>query len=129
MVNLPYLHTGIGIQPSIVIGKRPANLNAVPIPTKRIRSASRPRVILPVNAGAGNGALSQVKTDASSGDTSSFQDDQSTAHGGSLVQKGVEVESTATFEKHLPFDYAETSAKPKKKKKIKYPVRLFVMQD
>jgi hypothetical protein len=38
-------------------------------------------------------------------------------HGGSAVQKGTEVESSVNFEKLLPYDMAETSGKPKKKKK------------
>ncbi|KAJ6365928.1 hypothetical protein OIU77_002484 [Salix suchowensis] len=48
------------------------------------------------------------------------EDDQSTLHGGSQIQKSVEVESAADFERQLPYDYAETSAKPKKKTKAKH---------
>uniref|UniRef100_A0A6N2L9H3 Uncharacterized protein n=1 Tax=Salix viminalis TaxID=40686 RepID=A0A6N2L9H3_SALVM len=86
-----------------------------------MRTASRQRFISPFTAGI-TGVLPQapMKTDASSGDTNSFQDDQSTLHGGSQIHKSVEVESAADFERQLPNDYAETSAKPKKKKKAKH---------
>ncbi|KAJ6680775.1 CHROMATIN MODIFICATION-RELATED PROTEIN EAF1 A-RELATED [Salix purpurea] len=58
-----------------------------------MRTASRQRFISPFTAGI-TGVLPQapMKTDASSGDTNSFQDDQSTLHGGSQIQKSVEVE-------------------------------------
>ncbi|KAL3604721.1 hypothetical protein D5086_005580 [Populus alba] len=118
----PYGHCTTGPQQNVLMGKRPAsNLNAGSIPTKRMRTASRQRFISPFTAGTG-GALLQapLKTDASSGDTNSFQDDQSILHGGSQIQKSVEVESAAHFERQLPYDYAETSTKPKKKKKAKH---------
>ncbi|KAJ6401659.1 hypothetical protein OIU84_016957 [Salix udensis] len=118
----PYGHRGTGPQQNVLKGKRPANnLNIGSIPTKRMRTASRQRFISPFTAGI-TGVLPQapMKTDASSGDTNSFQDDQSTLHGGSQIQKSVEVESAADFERQLPYDYAETSAKPKKKKKAKH---------
>ena len=105
-------------QQNVLMGKRPAsNLNAGSIPTKRTRTASRQRLISPFTAGTSGVPLqAPVKTDASSGDTNSFQDDQSILHGGSQIQKSVEVESASHFERQLPYDYAETSAKPKKKK-------------
>ncbi|XP_047981880.1 chromatin modification-related protein EAF1 A-like isoform X2 [Salvia hispanica] len=61
------------------------------------------------------------KTDASSCDTNSFQDDHSTLHGGLAIPNSLEVESAGEFDKELPFDSAEVSTKPKKKKKAKHP--------
>ncbi|CAK7333927.1 unnamed protein product [Dovyalis caffra] len=118
----PYGHCTTGPQQNVFMGKRPAsNLNVGSIPTKRMRTASRQRFISPFTAGTTGVLLpAPVKTDASSGDTSSFQDDQSTLHGGSQIQKSMEVESAADFERQLPYDYAETSTKPKKKKKAKH---------
>ncbi|GAV70699.1 HSA domain-containing protein/Myb_DNA-bind_6 domain-containing protein [Cephalotus follicularis] len=119
--DLPYGQCTNGSQQSVLIGKRPANsLNVGSIPTKRVRTAYRQRVVSPFNAGAAGGVQAPVKTDASSGDTNSFQDDQSTLHGGSQIQKSVEVESVGDFEKQSQYDFAETSAKPKKKKKPKH---------
>ncbi|KAJ0052445.1 hypothetical protein Pint_01548 [Pistacia integerrima] len=118
--NLPYGHNTVGSQQSILIGKRPGNLNVGSIPTKRVRTASRQRVISPFSAGAAGSLQVPTKTDASSGDTSSYQDDQSTLHGGAQIQKSVEVESTGDFDRQLPYDCAETSTKPKKKKKAKH---------
>ena len=120
----PYGHCTTGPQQNVLKGKRPANnLNTGSIPTKRMRTASRQRFTSPFTAGT-TGVLPQapMKTDASSGDTNSFQDDQSTLHGGSQIQKSVEVESASDFERQLPYDYAETSAKLKKKKKAKHLV-------
>lgn len=111
-----------GTQQSMLMGKRPASLNVGSIPTKRMRTATRQRVLSPFGAGATGTMQAQVKTDASSGDTNSCQDDQSTLHGGSQIQKSVEVESAGDFEKQLPYDSAETSIKPKKKKKAKHLV-------
>ncbi|KAL6990251.1 Chromatin modification-related protein EAF1 A [Sarracenia purpurea var. burkii] len=109
-----------GTQPSVIMGKRPANgLNVGLIPTKRMRTASRQRILSPFSAGTSGGVQGPNKTDASSGDTDSFQDDQSTLHGGSLMPNSLEVESGGDFEKQLPFDLREVS-KPKKKKKAKH---------
>ncbi|KAF7825770.1 chromatin modification-related protein EAF1 B-like isoform X1 [Senna tora] len=116
--DLHYGNYATGSQPSIINGKRPASLNVGPI-TKRMRTASRQRVVSPFTAGVTGTVQAQVKTDASSGDTNSFQDDQSTLHGGSQIQKSVEVESIGEFERQLPYDCAETSVKTKKKKKAK----------
>ncbi|WCJ38058.1 Helicase/SANT-associated DNA binding protein [Euphorbia peplus] len=118
--ELTYGHYAAASQQNSLLGKRPAsNLHVGSIPTKRIRSAaSRQRFMSPSNAGA---ALTPAKADASSGDTNSFQDDQSTLHGGSQIQKSIEVESIGDFEKQLPYDSAETTTKPKKKKKAKNP--------
>ncbi|KAF8088527.1 hypothetical protein N665_0538s0025 [Sinapis alba] len=83
-----------------LMDKRPAsNLNVGSVLMKRIRTASRHRIV----------------SGDTSGDTSSFQDEQSSLNGGSAVQKGTEVESRHNFEKQLPYDMAETSEKPKKK--------------
>lgn len=100
------------------LGKRPSNNLNASIPTKRMRTASRQRVLSPYSATTSGCAQLPIKTDASSGDTSSFQDDQSTLHGGSHMPNNLEVESVGDFEKHLPFDSAEVS-KPKKQKKVK----------
>nr|XP_008372482.2 chromatin modification-related protein EAF1 B-like isoform X1 [Malus domestica]XP_017187926.2 chromatin modification-related protein EAF1 B-like isoform X1 [Malus domestica]XP_028958333.1 chromatin modification-related protein EAF1 B-like isoform X1 [Malus domestica]XP_028958334.1 chromatin modification-related protein EAF1 B-like isoform X1 [Malus domestica] len=118
--DLPYGNCTTATHQSMLMGKRPASLNVGSIPTKRMRTASRQRVVSPFGAGANGNVLGPIKTDASSGDTNSFQDDQSTLHGGSQFQKSVEVESVGDFEKQLPYDYAETSMKPKKKKKAKH---------
>ncbi|XP_052723989.1 chromatin modification-related protein EAF1 B isoform X4 [Vigna angularis] len=112
--NLPYVHYATGTQPSMMFGKRPASLNVGSIPTKRMRTATRHRVVSPfTNIGT---VQAQAKADASSGDTNSFHDDQSTLHVGPLIQKGTEVESVADFEKQLSYDSAETFVKTKKKK-------------
>lgn len=105
----PYMNYTDGFNSSNLMAKRAANnINVGSVPTRRVRTASRPRIVsLPVPS----------KTDASSGDTSSFHDEQSSLHGGSAVQKGTEVESSGNFEKQLSYDMAETSGKPKKKKK------------
>ncbi|KAJ7961532.1 chromatin modification-related protein EAF1 B-like [Quillaja saponaria] len=113
--DLPYGH-----QQSMFMGKRPASLNVGSIPTRRMRTATRQRVLTPFSTGVTGVVQAQAKTDASSGDTNSFQDDQSTLHGGSQIQRSMEVESVGDFEKQLPYDCAETSAKPRKKKKAKY---------
>ncbi|XP_028806296.1 chromatin modification-related protein EAF1 B isoform X2 [Neltuma alba] len=117
--DLPYGNYTTGFQPSMLLGKRPASLNVGPIPPKRVRTASRQRVVSPFTAGVPVTVQPQVKTDASSGDTNSFQDDQSTLHCGSQIQRNVEVESMGEFDRPLPYDCAETSVKTKKKKKAK----------
>ncbi|KAE8692146.1 Detected protein of confused Function [Hibiscus syriacus] len=116
--DLPY---GNCAQQSMLIGKRPgSSLNVGSIPTKRVRTGSRQRVLSPFSSAAAVGGLqAPTKTDASSGDTNSFQDDQSTLQGGFQIQKGMEVESTGDFDRQQPYDYAETPTKPIKKKKAK----------
>lgn len=106
------------------MGKRPASLNVGPIPTKRMRTANRQRVLSPFGSTPTANAQGQMRTDASSGDTNSFQDDQSSLLGGSQFQKSMEVESVGDFDKQLPYDSAETSIKPKKKKKAKHLVHI-----
>lgn len=114
--DLPYAHYSTGAHPSILHGNRPANLNVGTIPIRRVRTASRQRVVNPFAAVSGT-VQALVKVDAaSSGDTNSFQDDQSTLHGGSQLQKSMEVESVGDFDKQLPYDCGETSVKTKKKK-------------
>ncbi|KAK9726544.1 hypothetical protein RND81_05G222400 [Saponaria officinalis] len=104
-----------------IIGKRPANnLHVDPIPTKRMRTASRQRVVGPLGAGSAGFTPVLSRADGSSGDTNSFQDDQSALHGGTNFPRGSEVDSAMNFEKQSKFDSAEMSAKPKKKKKIKH---------
>ncbi|CAI8585292.1 unnamed protein product [Vicia faba] len=96
--------------------QRSANLNVGTVPTRRLRTASRQRVVSPFAVVTGT-VQSLAKTDAaSSGDTNSFQDDQCTLHVGSQLQKSMEVESVGDFEKQLPYDCGETSVKIKKKK-------------
>lgn len=118
--DLPYGNCTAVSQQSVLLGKRPANnLNVGSIPTKRVRTASRQRVLSPFSAGATGVLQPPNKTEALSGDTNSFQDDQSTLHGGSQIQRSLEVESV-DFENHLPFDSAEISTRTKKKKKPKH---------
>ncbi|KAL1200409.1 Chromatin modification-related protein EAF1 A [Cardamine amara subsp. amara] len=113
--DLPYgSYTGGS---NALMGKRPAsNPNVGSVPMKRMRTASRQRVVSSFGCVTAGSLPVPSKTDASSGDTSSFQDDQSSLNGGSAVQKGTEVESSGNFERQLPYDMAETSGKPKKKK-------------
>ncbi|XP_027353574.1 chromatin modification-related protein EAF1 B-like isoform X2 [Abrus precatorius] len=113
--DLPYGHYSTVAQQSMPFGKRSGTLNVGSIPTKRMRTASRQRVVSPFAVVAGT-VQAQAKTDASSGDTNSFQDDQSTLHVGLQIQKSMEVESVGDFEKQLPYDCGETSVKTKKKK-------------
>ncbi|CAA7045810.1 unnamed protein product [Microthlaspi erraticum] len=116
--DLPYVNYTGGSNSSNLMARRPANnMNAGSVPTRRVRTASRQRVVSPFGCATAGSLPGPSKTDASSGDTSSFQDEQSSLHGGSAVQKGTEVESRGNFEKQLPYDMAETSGKPKKKKK------------
>ncbi|KAI3912563.1 hypothetical protein MKW92_019843 [Papaver armeniacum] len=110
-----YVENKLGPHPSFLMEKRPSNnSNVGSIPIRRVRTASRQR--FPISAGATGAAQISNKTDASSGDTSSFQDDQSTVQGGSQMRIGMELESTGEFGKHLRPDCTEISMKPKKKK-------------
>ncbi|KAI9112245.1 hypothetical protein K1719_016768 [Acacia pycnantha] len=104
----------VGTQPSMLFGRRPASLHVGSVPTKRKRKR-RKRVASPFMV---TGTMqAQTKTDASSGDTNSFQDDYSTLHGGSQILKSLEVESAGDLEKQLPSDCVETSFRPNKKAK------------
>ena len=86
-----------------------------------MRTAFRQRVLNPFGPGTSWGVQSLSKTDASSVDTNSFQDDSSTLHGGSHIPNNLEVESGCDFEKQLPFFPTEVS-KPKKKQQPKHQV-------
>ncbi|KAJ6812817.1 chromatin modification-related protein EAF1 B-like isoform X1 [Iris pallida] len=100
-------------------GKRPSSsLNVCSIPTKRVRTSARQRILSPFSAGVSGSLQVTSKTDVSSGGTNSFQDDQSSMHGGSQVRKNMEVESTVDFERHITSDGIEISTKSKKKKKL-----------
>ncbi|KAL6618658.1 hypothetical protein ACP70R_033797 [Stipagrostis hirtigluma subsp. patula] len=120
--DLPYepcLESKSGNQPFLSNGKRPTSFLA--IPTKRIRTAARQRVVSPFYAGASGPAQVTSKTDVSSGETSSYQDDESSLHGGSLPWRNMDFESTVDFDRHLPYDGSEVYTKPNKKKKLKKP--------
>ncbi|RAL43420.1 hypothetical protein DM860_012561 [Cuscuta australis] len=99
--------------------KRPSSSMNVSFPTKRIRTGSRQRVLSPFIGSTSSHQL-PLKTDASSGETSSFQDDQSTLHGGLHMSNTLEVESVGDLDKQLQFDSTEAFSKPKKKKKAKF---------
>ncbi|KAK8342280.1 hypothetical protein V6Z11_A08G226300 [Gossypium hirsutum] len=116
--DLPYKNCG---QPSIFMGKRPSSsLNDGSVPAKRVRTGSRQRVLSPFSsAAAARDSQAPTQTDASSGDTNSFQDEQNTLHGGLRTQNSLEVDSIGDFERQQPYDCAGTPAKPKKKKKAK----------
>ncbi|GER41181.1 helicase/SANT-associated, partial [Striga asiatica] len=102
------------VHQSALLAKRPGgNLNAS-IPTKRVRTASR-RVVSPFSVGTSG--FQANKTDASSGDTNSYQDDQSTLQGGAHAPYNVEVESAVKFEK--AYGSAEVLMKHRRKKKKK----------
>ncbi|GMH02497.1 hypothetical protein Nepgr_004336 [Nepenthes gracilis] len=94
--------------------------NVGSIPAKRMRTASRQRAVGPFNIGAVWGVPAQSRTDASSEDTNSFQDDQNTLQYGSIIPMGSEVESGMDFDKYSTFDPMEFSAISKKKKKPKH---------
>ncbi|KAJ9548053.1 LOW QUALITY PROTEIN: hypothetical protein OSB04_020596 [Centaurea solstitialis] len=126
--DLPLMQSterAVGAQPSVLSGKRPGNSLNVSIPTKRVRTASRQRIISPFNAGTSGCIQPPNRTDASSGDTNSFQDEQSTLHGGSQIPNNMEAESVGDYEKQLQFDSMEVSNRPKKKKKAKHPGSTF----
>ncbi|KAL9262753.1 Chromatin modification-related protein [Drosera capensis] len=104
-------------------GKRSMNsVNVGSILTKRMRTAaSRQRTAGPFSMGAAGGTPTPPRNDASSGDTSSFQDDQGMLHGGCMFQQKVsEGESGMEFDKQSIFDPTDIPAKPKKKKKFKH---------
>ncbi|CAA7398544.1 unnamed protein product [Spirodela intermedia] len=117
----PYLESKFGTQPSLMMGKRGSStFNVSSIPTKRMRTASRQRVVSPFGVGNAGGLPVNSKTDVSSGDTSSFQDDQMSLHCESLTRKNAEIESTADFENKLIFDGNDVAIRSKKKKKQKH---------
>ncbi|RWW78709.1 hypothetical protein BHE74_00013062 [Ensete ventricosum] len=114
----PYLESKSGNQPFILNGKRTSSTFSVgSFPTKRVRTATRQRGVSPYPSGIVGPLRAISKTDASSEDTSSFLDDQSSLHGGSMSRKNLGVETTVDFERQLPYDGNEISSKSKKKKK------------
>lgn len=115
----PFLESKPGNHQFMTNGKRTADFLSIPI--KRIRTAARPRVVSPFPAGASGTPQFTSKTDASSGDTNSCQDDQSSLHGGSFSRKNADIESTVDFDRQLLYDGSEVSTKSKKKKKSKHP--------
>ncbi|XP_071726711.1 chromatin modification-related protein EAF1 B-like isoform X2 [Rutidosis leptorrhynchoides] len=114
-----------GTQPSLLNGKRSGSSINVSIPTKRVRTAPRQRIISPFNAGSSGQIQAPNRTDASSGDNISYQDEQSSLHGVSQIQNHMEAESMGDYEKQLQFDSMEVSNRPKKKKKVKHPGSTF----
>ncbi|KAK9057433.1 hypothetical protein SSX86_022268 [Deinandra increscens subsp. villosa] len=121
--SLPFVQSherAIGPQPSTLSGKRPTSSVNVSIPTKRVRTASRPRFTGPTGF-----VQAPNRPDASSGDNNSFQDEQSSLHGGSHIPNNMEVDSVGEYEKQLNFDLTEVSNRPKKKKKIRHPGSMF----
>ncbi|KAF8783591.1 hypothetical protein HU200_000531 [Digitaria exilis] len=119
--NVPYepcLESKSGNRPLLSNGKRPTSFLAMP--PKRIRTAAR-RVVSPFHAGACGPPQVTSKTDASSGDTNSYQDDQSSLHGGSLPWRNTDFESTVDSDRQLPYDASEACTKANKKKKVKNP--------
>lgn len=113
-----YFEDNVITQHPSLLAKRPGSSLNVSIPTKRVRTASR-RVISAVPSGC---SKQPGKTDASSGDTNSFQDDQSTLRCGSFIPNHLEVESVRELGRRMPFDSKEVSTKPQKKKKAKHLV-------
>ncbi|KAJ1264384.1 hypothetical protein BS78_09G259100 [Paspalum vaginatum] len=110
----PYMESKSGNQPLLLNGKRPTSFLA--IPPKRIRTASRQRDASPFHADASGPPQVISKTDASSGDTNSYQDDRNSLHGGSLPWIHTEFESTVDSERKMPFDASEVCKTNKKKK-------------
>ncbi|KAI7748261.1 hypothetical protein M8C21_000375 [Ambrosia artemisiifolia] len=119
---MPSVEKNVANQPSVLSGKRSGNSLNVPVPTKRVRTASRQRIISSFNAGISGHIQALNRTDASSADTNSFHDEQSTLHGvpGAQMPNNMEAESAGDYEKQLQFDSMEVSNRPKKKKKEKH---------
>ncbi|KAJ0796589.1 putative transcription factor MYB-HB-like family [Helianthus annuus] len=119
----------VGNQPSVLSGKRSGSSLNVTVPTKRVRTgtASRQRIISSFNAGVSGHIQTLNRTDASSADTNSFHDEQSTFHGGPgpQIPNNMEAESAGDYEKQFKFDSMEVSNRPKKKKKEKHPGSAF----
>lgn len=118
--------TNNGIPLTVSTGKRAlssANPNIGSIPTKRIRSstvAARQRAAGSLSGGTTGASGLANKTDVSSGDTSSLQEDFNTFSGGSQPSKGIDVESTGACGNHWLFDTADGSVMRKRKKKSKH---------
>ncbi|KAL9683941.1 hypothetical protein QQ045_021370 [Rhodiola kirilowii] len=105
-----------GTQKSVLMVKQPSSQNHGSIPTKRMRTASRQRMLGSHSGASTVKMLAMNMTGASSEDTNSYQDDQSSLHFGSQLQRSLEVESPVDYEKYLPTDSGEISTKHKKKK-------------
>ncbi|CAN6173421.1 unnamed protein product [Urochloa humidicola] len=118
MLYEPFSESKPGNQQFVSNGKRTTDFLSIPI--KRIRTAARQRVASPFPAGVSGTPQFTSKTDASSGDTNSCQDDQSSLHGGSFSRKNADIESTVDFDRQLLYDGNEVSTKSKKKKKPKH---------
>ncbi|AQK92588.1 Chromatin modification-related protein EAF1 B [Zea mays] len=99
-------------QPLLSNGKRPTSFLA--IPPKRTRTAARQQVVSPFHAGA-----SVPPQDFSSGNTNSYQDDQSSLHSESLPWRNMDFESTVDSDRQLPYDAGEMCTKVNNKKKLK----------
>ncbi|KAL6881980.1 hypothetical protein ACP4OV_011452 [Aristida adscensionis] len=115
----PFSESKSGNQQVLSNGKRTIDFLSIPI--KRIRTAARQRVVSPFPSGVAGTPQFTSKTDASSGDTNSCQDDQSSLHGGSFTRKNADIESTVDFDRQLLYDGSEVSTKSKKKKHPKHP--------
>ncbi|KAL8208417.1 hypothetical protein R6Q57_007829 [Mikania cordata] len=114
----------VGYQPSVISGKRSGSSLNANIPTKRVRTAPRQRIISPYNTGSSGHIPALNKTDASSADTNSFQDEHSILQGGAHMLNNLEAESAGEYENQLQFDSMEVSNRPKKKKD-KHPGSMF----
>eukprot|EP01018_Ginkgo_biloba_P025815 Gb_03424 [translate_table: standard] len=118
--------TNASIPSPLTTGKRTlpsGNSNVGVIPTKRIRSstvAARQRAAGSLSAGTTSALALATKTDASSGDTSSLQEEFNTFVGGSQPRKNIDIDPSRAYGKHFHFDGADVSVKYKKKKKSKH---------
>uniref|UniRef100_A0A7N0ZS45 Uncharacterized protein n=1 Tax=Kalanchoe fedtschenkoi TaxID=63787 RepID=A0A7N0ZS45_KALFE len=88
----------------------PSGINSRCVPTKHTRTASRLRLLRHYDVGVGGNGQLPDRTDASSEDTNSFQDDQSTLSG------DYKIEYAMDFEKHVQLDTTGDLRKSKKKK-------------
>ncbi|GAA0143885.1 chromatin/chromatin-binding, or -regulatory protein [Lithospermum erythrorhizon] len=101
------------VKQSDLVGKRPASNLNVSIPTKRVRTASRQRVLSPYTAGTFGCVPLPIKAEALNADTSCFHED---LDGQPIMPNGLEVEPGGDFVKSFPLDSTEVHM-PKMKKK------------
>ncbi|CAN6448953.1 unnamed protein product [Victoria cruziana] len=100
-----------------IMGKRESSsLNVGSIPTKRIRTAARQRVVSP-SAGAVGGMHVANKNDVSSGDTCSFQDELSSLQSSEYEQRWqsdqvIQNEQKDQFKKRVDGLYSEVNGNP-----------------
>nr|XP_043637247.1 chromatin modification-related protein EAF1 B-like isoform X2 [Erigeron canadensis] len=110
--DLPFMQSigkNIDTQPSVLSGKRSGSSLNVSVTTNHVHTASRQRIV---------GSLSALnKTDASSDETNSFQDEHS---GGAHMPNNIEAQSLGDYEKQLWFDSVEVSDRPRKIKKARH---------